>query len=305
MAIFRKGYRPYSGPRSHVPAFYVIARQGWGQALKSWSLRIPAIIQFLVFSGVLTGLLATLSLKEQLDGQVDKMGAQGKLVSVALSSLAELNTYARTFYELTTFLVCLMGIFVGAGVIANDKRSKASSLYLARPLSRHDYVLGKLLVVPGILALLTLIPGLSYWLIVGLWQEPGETMRWYADNADFVERVVSYAGILTCSMAGLMLLVSSLAARSGTAIVMGLSAVVAGSVISSAARNMDGTLGSYLFALGIPRNALREWRSIEGIRGFGSRWQPDEAAIWHVSLALLVLGILVTLWKTRSTEVTE
>ncbi|MEZ6008364.1 MAG: hypothetical protein R3F05_11455 [Planctomycetota bacterium] len=43
MAIFRKGYRPYGGPRSHVPAFYVIARQGWGQALKSWSLRIPAM----------------------------------------------------------------------------------------------------------------------------------------------------------------------------------------------------------------------------------------------------------------------
>ena len=301
MAIFRKGYRPYSGPRSHVPAFYVIARQGWGQALKSWSVRIPALMQLIIFAGVMTGLLVTLSLKEQ----AKDMGPQGRMLTFALASVDELQQSARGFYEGTTFLICLIAIFVGAGLIANDKRSKASSLYLSRPMRRLDYVLGKLLVVPGLIALVSFVPGFVMWLTVGLWQEPGETMAWYRDNADFLMRVIAYAGIVTTAMTGIMLTVSSLAARSGTAIVMGLSALVAGSVISSAARNMDGTLGSYLFALGIPRNALREWRSIEGMRGFGSRWQPDESAIWHVSLGLLVLGILVTLWKTRSTEVTE
>ncbi|MGE0190842.1 MAG: ABC transporter permease [Planctomycetota bacterium] len=301
MAIFRKGYRPYTGPRSHVPAFYVIARQGWGQAVKSWSVRVPALFQLIIFAGVMTGLLVTLSLKEQ----AKEMGPQGRMLSFALASVDELQQSARGFYEATTFLVCLIAIFVGAGLIANDKRSKASSLYLARPMHRLDYVLGKLLVVPGLVGLMSFVPGLVMWLTVGLWQEPGETMAWYRDNTDFLVRVVSYAAIVTTAMTGIMLTVSSLASRAGTAIVMGLSALVAGSVISSAAHNMEGALGSYLFATGIPRNALREWRSMEGVRGFATRWQPDETAIWHVSLALLLVGVVVTLWKTRSTEVTE
>ena len=43
----------------------------------------------------------------------------------------------------------LLSIFGGAGLIANDLRTGAILVYLSRPLTRRDYVLGKLGRDPG------------------------------------------------------------------------------------------------------------------------------------------------------------
>ena len=44
----------------------------------------------------------------------------------------------------------LISIFGGAGLIANDLRTGAILVYLSRPLTRRDYVLGKLGVTLGL-----------------------------------------------------------------------------------------------------------------------------------------------------------
>lgn len=59
----------------------------------------------------------------------------------------------------------LLSVFAGAGLVANDLRTGAILVYLSRPLTRRDYVLGKL----GVLLLLdlavTLVPALLLYLI--------------------------------------------------------------------------------------------------------------------------------------------
>ena len=37
-----------------------------------------------------------------------------------------------------------MTVYVGAGIVANDRRANALQIYLAKPLTRVEYVAGKL-----------------------------------------------------------------------------------------------------------------------------------------------------------------
>jgi ABC-type transport system involved in multi-copper enzyme maturation permease subunit len=54
--------------------------------------------------------------------------------------------------------VFLVALYVGAGAIASDLRSGAAAIYLAKPISRTDYVVGKSLPVLGSILSVTLVP---------------------------------------------------------------------------------------------------------------------------------------------------
>jgi ABC-type transport system involved in multi-copper enzyme maturation permease subunit len=56
------------------------------------------------------------------------------------------------------FILGLLTLIVGAGLIANDRRSNALPLYLARPLSPTEYIVGKLGVVVAFALAVTAIP---------------------------------------------------------------------------------------------------------------------------------------------------
>jgi ABC-2 type transport system permease protein len=56
--------------------------------------------------------------------------------------------------------VLIITIFGGAGLIANDLRTGGILVYLSRPLTRRDYVLGKLGVLLALNLAVTLVPGL-------------------------------------------------------------------------------------------------------------------------------------------------
>ena len=49
-------------------------------------------------------------------------------------------------------------VYVGSGLIANDRRANALQIYLSKPLTRTEYVLGKLAVLMTFLLLVTWIP---------------------------------------------------------------------------------------------------------------------------------------------------
>ena len=49
-------------------------------------------------------------------------------------------------------------VYVGAGLIANDRRANALQIYLSKPLSRAEYVVGKLAILMVFLLLVTWVP---------------------------------------------------------------------------------------------------------------------------------------------------
>jgi len=83
---------------------------------------------------------------------------------------------ARFFFHLTRLqgiFAFLVAAFVGPGLIAPDLADNGLALYLARPLSRAQYVLGKLMVLLVLLSAMTWLPLAALWgLENGLSPEP-------------------------------------------------------------------------------------------------------------------------------------
>lgn len=70
------------------------------------------------------------------------------------------RTFFRTFMEMQGAFALLLTVIVAPPLISRDLSNNALPLYLCRPLSRTEYVLGKMTVVAFMLSLITWIPGL-------------------------------------------------------------------------------------------------------------------------------------------------
>jgi ABC-2 type transport system permease protein len=101
----------------------------------------------------------------------------------------------------------LLSIFGGAGLIANDLRTGAILVYLSRPLTRRDYVLGKLGVLVALNLSVTLVPGLLLYAIA-LALAPEQFLKW--SLAWIGPAVVLHSVAVTLSVSLLALAVSSL-----------------------------------------------------------------------------------------------
>ena len=70
--------------------------------------------------------------------------------------------FMRYFSEWLLFMIVLLLVFCGAGLIADDLKYNSLQLYFSRPLTKKDYVLGKASVIVFFLSLITVVPGLVF-----------------------------------------------------------------------------------------------------------------------------------------------
>lgn len=139
-------YRHYVGPlRSHRLAWWVIARQVMGQSLKKRAYWILALFATLPYA------LAAFQLY-----------LQSRLPEGAAEMLAgrPYASYLYDSYAMNQFWIFLLTLLVGSGIIAGDNATNALQIYLARPLTRLDYLCGKWLGAFFSLALVSLVPSL-------------------------------------------------------------------------------------------------------------------------------------------------
>ena len=66
----------------------------------------------------------------------------------------------RDFLELQNRFVFFIAIFVGAGLIASDRRANALQIYLSKPLMRAEYIAGKAAVLFTFIMLVTWVPAI-------------------------------------------------------------------------------------------------------------------------------------------------
>jgi ABC-type transport system involved in multi-copper enzyme maturation permease subunit len=66
----------------------------------------------------------------------------------------------REFLEQQDFFVFVVTIYVGAGLIANDRRANALQIYLSKPLMRSEYIAGKAAILFTFLLLVTWVPAM-------------------------------------------------------------------------------------------------------------------------------------------------
>jgi ABC-2 type transport system permease protein len=128
------------------------------------------------------------------------------------------------FLNQQLYLVLLLVIFSGAGLIAEDLRSGAIIVYLSRPLTRRDYVLGKLGILLGVGLAVTLVPGLLlYFAAVGL--APGSFLE---VRLVWIAPAVALHSLAMCLVYGLLMLALSSLSRSARVAGLGFAALVLG-----------------------------------------------------------------------------
>jgi ABC-2 type transport system permease protein len=142
MPIHDQGYRRYQGRRApHGRTWWVIARAGIMERLRErrfLGLLLFAWVPFLV-------------------------RAVQIYVASSVAQVGFLAPSAQTFREFLDtqgIFVFFVTIYVGSGLIANDRRANALQIYLSKPLTRVEYIAGKLVTILVFLIGVTLVPGI-------------------------------------------------------------------------------------------------------------------------------------------------
>ncbi len=66
----------------------------------------------------------------------------------------------RDFLEQQNFFVFLIAVYVGSGLIAQDRKANALQIYLSKPLTRLDYIAGKMTILATFLLFVTWLPAM-------------------------------------------------------------------------------------------------------------------------------------------------
>jgi ABC-2 type transport system permease protein len=136
-------------------------------------------------------------------------------LAAQLPSLAELLARHALWFQM--LFAVLITVWAGAGLVGDDLRTGALLVYLSRPLTRADYVLGKL----GVLAALNLavlaLPTLALWaLAVALeWREPAGRSGLSLSLLPFA--ILAYSALAAVVLAVLALGASALARHAALA----------------------------------------------------------------------------------------
>jgi ABC-2 type transport system permease protein len=128
-----------------------------------------------------------------------------KFIQLPLDQLKEALPINATFFrrgiEFQSWLCFLMALFVGPALVAPDLRNNGLPLYLSRPFSRTEYVLGKMTVLVVLMSLVTWIPGLLLFFFQGYLEGAG----WLGTNLRIGGAIFagSWAWILVVSLVAL------------------------------------------------------------------------------------------------------
>jgi ABC-2 type transport system permease protein len=205
---------------------------------------------------------------------------------------------AETFREVLDqqgIFVFFVTVYVGAGLIANDRRANALQIYLSKPLTRADYVAGKLAILVIFLLLVTWVPAL---LLLLLHAAFAGSFTFVRANLYLVPAITLVAFINVLVAAFTMLALSSLSNSSRFVGILYAGAVLFTDAMFAALR---GILGSTMPSwISFPANLAQLGDVIFRVR-------PRYETPWPVSLvvvlALVVVSISVLERRVRGVEV--
>ncbi|HXI29416.1 MAG TPA: ABC transporter permease subunit, partial [Vicinamibacterales bacterium] len=103
--------------------------------------------------------------------------------------------------------VFFITVYVGAGLIANDRRANALQIYLSKPLTRAEYIFGKLAILMTFLAIVTWLPAIVL-LVVQI--SFAGNFTFLANNLFLFPAITVFSFIMVTMVATAMLALSSL-----------------------------------------------------------------------------------------------
>ncbi|HEV8240958.1 MAG TPA: hypothetical protein VGS57_16450 [Thermoanaerobaculia bacterium] len=175
MAVHSHVFHPYAGERtSPRRAWMVVARYALSEVLA-----LKKTIALLVLAAFpLLGGAVVIYLHHNLEAI--------KILAIPLQALVPID--AKFFYYiLLTQCYIAFGLTaaIGARVLVNDLRDNALPLYLSRPLTRVEYVLGKAAAIAFLTSLVTWVPSLLLFALQGSLDRAWMAANWWIGPAIF------------------------------------------------------------------------------------------------------------------------
>ncbi len=161
MAVYERSYRPFEGDLTPAETrFLVLPRYAYQQVFNSklfvafigiWFLW-PLILAFCIY------LPNNLKLLERL-------GTTSQEISLFPLFHQDASWFFWAFMVPVGVVIFVIALIVGPGLISPDLRNNGLALYLSRPFSRTEYILGKVSVLTLLMSAVSWIPGLLLFLL--------------------------------------------------------------------------------------------------------------------------------------------
>ncbi len=249
MTLYARGYRPYEGAwAKRRPGFVPIQREGYRLAVRRWSFWI------LFGLGLATFLLFSVFLYMRAAFANAKSLGLGEAAEPTLAA-AGLEATVWMLQGTSSFLGWILCLLVGAGLVADDLKSRALPLYLVRPITPLDYWLGKLLIPVRVLLLTVLVPALALILVGSLFRPSDEMLPFLWERRGLALGVLAHFAVAALSFSSLVLLVSTWVGSRGGAIALGAVVFIAGGAPQVVARFTPSPFSDLLMSTSLPNNA--------------------------------------------------
>ncbi len=271
MPIHDQGYRRYGGHRApHGRTWWVIARAGLMERLRERKFLGLLLFAWLPFF--------VRAVQMYLAANVPQA-----------SFLEPTPATFREYLDQQGIFVFFITIYVGAGLIANDRRANALQIYLSKPMTRVEYVAGKLVTLLLLLAAVTLVPAILLLFLQILFAGNFTFLR---ANLFLFPAITLFSAILMLLSAFAMLALSSLS-KSRRFVAM----MYAGVIFFTAAmyQALSAMTGTRAWALLSPEDVL----DVVGAAIFripGTTSIPMWAALLDV---LVIIGVAVWVLERR------
>lgn len=297
MAVYKRTYHGYDGPLTPAwSRFLVLPRYTLEEMRKNRLLTIFLMVSFC------WPLISALVIYINHNMNVLKLIGMRAHPVISIDS-----SFFATFLGIQSMLAFLLTALGGPALVSPDLLNNAMPLYLARPFSRGEYVLGKASVLFLLLSVMTWIPGLALFLLEGYWSG----VSWMWDNLRIAGGLFfgSWIWILVLTMLALALSawVRLKHTSAGVIAIVFFAAAGFGEAINQLLRTRWGSLINISHLIGSVWANLFD-KPLQRGRGAVFFWAPpgEQLPVWTCWMALLgICGLCLYLLSLKIRGVEE
>jgi ABC-type transport system involved in multi-copper enzyme maturation permease subunit len=293
MAVYERTYRRYDGPlTSSRSRFTVLSRYARSDLSHSRLFLLAFLGCFIAPIVALIAIYLHHNASALLRLQVD------------LADLVPIDAgFFLGFLSIQGVAAYIMALLVGPALVSADLSNNALPLYLSRPLTRFEYVLGKALVLIVLLSLVTWVPSLLLFAFQALLASGG----WMADNLRVGAAlfVASWMWIVVLTL--LSLAVSAAVRRRHVARIVLLALLFVPAALGSAINELLNTQWGALLDLRELIRVAWGWLFLTGADGPMAEVlrQGESIPAWAAWLALAVLCLFCSVLLARKVRAYE
>jgi ABC-2 type transport system permease protein len=201
----------------------------------------------------------------------------------------------RQFFDQQGIFVFFVTIYIGAGLIANDRKANALQIYLSKPLTRAEYIAGKMAILVTFLLLVTWLPAMLLLLLQVLF---AGNFSFLTSNVYLLPAITLFSLVQVLVAAFTMLALSSLSNSSRFVAVMYTGTVLFTEAMFNVLRGIMGTSSVSWLSFPASLNQIGDL-----IFRVPLRYETPAAVSAIVLLALVAVSISVLERKVRGVEV--